>query len=72
MISNETKGHLVLIGGNEDKIRNRVILQAIVKINNVQNIVVIPTASRYYPRQLGDKYRSAFKKLGVDKIDLLG
>ncbi|MCD4819319.1 MAG: cyanophycinase [Candidatus Cloacimonetes bacterium] len=71
MISNETKGHLVLIGGNEDKIRNREILHAIVKINNVQNIAVIPTASRYYPRQLGDKYKSAFKNLGVKKIELL-
>ena len=71
MISNETKGHLVLIGGNEDKVRNREILQRIVNINNVKNIAVIPTASRYYPRQLGDKYRSAFSKLGVKKIEIL-
>ena len=59
-----------MIGGNEDKRRNKTILKSLIEINNAKNMVIIPTASSY-PRSLGEKYFRAFKKLGLEHISVL-
>ena len=65
------KGSLVLIGGNEDKTRNKEVLKEIVQVNQAKKVVIVPSASKYYPRQLGEKYQIAFRDLGAETIDVL-
>jgi len=64
------KGHLVLIGGNEDRVGGRTVLKRIVSLNAVRQIAVIPTASEF-PRELGEKYERAFRELGVPRVTAL-
>ncbi|MCD4679172.1 MAG: cyanophycinase [Bacteroidales bacterium] len=69
-ISNDTKGNLVLIGGAEDKRRDKRILKRILNLNNADNIVIIPSASSS-PKGISDDYYYAFRKLGAKKINTL-
>ncbi len=69
-INNDTKGNLVLIGGAEDKRRDKRILKRILELNNAENIVIIPSASSY-PKRLSDDYFYAFRKLGAKNINTL-
>ncbi len=63
-------GHLVLIGGAEDRTQDKLILRRTIKINNASRIAVIPTASKY-ARDAGDGYIDSFRDLGVSHIDVL-
>jgi cyanophycinase len=65
------KGHLILIGGSEDKVKNKDVLKEVILCNHAKKIVVIPTASKYYPNELGEKYVRAFMDLGAEQIDVL-
>ncbi|MFH1861693.1 MAG: cyanophycinase [bacterium] len=58
------KGVLVLIGGDEDKSGERIILRRLVEINQAKRIAIIPTASAH-PRKLAEQYLNAFKAVGV-------
>ena len=64
------KGHLVLIGGGEDKRNDKRILKKTIELNNAQNIAIIPTASSY-TYELGQKYIDTFRSLGVKTVNNL-
>jgi cyanophycinase len=70
-MNKEKKGHLILIGGSEDKVRNKDVLKEVWQTNKAKKVAIIPTASKYYPRELGEKYSSAFQDLGAEKIEVL-
>lgn len=64
------RGSLVLIGGAEDRKKDKHVLMRAVGINNAQNICVLPCASSY-PATLGEDYVNAFKQIGVKNVSLL-
>ncbi len=64
------KGTLVLVGGAEDKQYSKVVLQTIHNLNNAQNILIIPTASRYGV-ELGNEYKTIFEQFGAAGISVL-
>ncbi len=47
-------GHLVLIGGSEDRRGPMRILRRVVEINDAKTIAIIPTATNYPERTLAD------------------
>lgn len=63
---NRQRGHLVLIGGAEDKNDKMEVLRKVVNINNAKTVAVIPTASSY-TYELGRKYLECFRSLGVNE-----
>lgn len=64
-----TKGHLILIGGAEDRKEDKLILKKIVELNNAKTVTVIPSAS-CYPTGVSEDYYYAFKSLGVENIQI--
>ena len=66
----EKKGFLALIGGNEKKSGQKLILKKLLEIRNIDSISVIPSASMN-PKRLSRKYVDAFNDLGVRKIEVL-
>jgi cyanophycinase len=65
-----TKGQLIIIGGNEDKLKTMNILRSVVERAGAQCISVIPTASAY-GKELGDEYAAIFTKLGIPKAHVI-
>jgi len=65
-------GTVIVIGGAEDKVRDRVILNRFVTLAGGQDatVVVISTASSM-GQEAGDRYRGIFTELGVGKIRTL-
>jgi cyanophycinase len=61
-----TKGLLIIVGGNEDKIKTKSVLQYIADNSHASCISIIPTASTY-GKELGDEYAAMFTKLGIPK-----
>jgi cyanophycinase len=61
----KVKGHLVLIGGAEDKVYNKLILQDFFRLSGEENarIVVLPTASSF--PGVGEVYRKIFSAWGA-------
>jgi cyanophycinase len=66
-----SRGFVIPIGGAEDKISDRRILQQFVQLCGGSNSVlaVIPTASMV--PVTGDAYRQLFSELGVGRIDIV-
>jgi len=62
-------GTVILIGGAEDKVRDRVILQRFVSLAGGKRarIVVISTASAF-AQEAGDRYRQVFGELGAASV----
>src|SRR5262245_5552517 len=65
-----TEGHVIVIGGAEDKVRERVILSRFVKLAGGEDarVAVISTASSLGPLA-GEMYRRVFGELGVSHVD---
>ena len=63
-------GHLIVIGGAEDKIRDRVILSRFVALagGSTARIAVIATASSFAV-EVGERYRQVFTDLGAAHVD---
>jgi cyanophycinase len=63
-------GHLIVIGGAEDKIRDRVILSRFVALagGSAARIAVIATASSFAV-EVGERYREVFTDLGAARVD---
>jgi cyanophycinase len=63
-------GHLIVIGGAEDKIRDRVILSRFVALagGGDARIAVIATASSFAV-EVGERYRDVFTDLGAGHVD---
>src|SRR5436190_11858513 len=64
-----TEGHVIVIGGAEDKVREKVILSRFVKLagGHDARIAVISTASSLGPLA-GEMYRRVFGELGVAEV----
>src|SRR3954452_2134231 len=64
-----TDGHVMVIGGAEDKVRERVILSRFVKLagGHDARIAVISTASSLGPLA-GEMYRRVFTELGASEV----
>lgn len=69
LIKSNSKGHLILIGGAEDRKDDKLILKKIVEINHAKTVTVIPSAS-CYPTGVSEDYYYAFKSLGVENIQI--
>lgn len=65
-------GHLLIIGGAEDKYNERRILRKFISLAGEEkaNILMIPVASDF-PEFAADVYIQAFKKLGVVNLKVL-
>ena len=63
-------GHLIVIGGAEDKIRDRVILSRFIALagGNRARIAVVATASSFAV-EVGERYREVFGDLGAARVD---
>lgn len=64
------KGTLTLIGGAEDRNSSDGVLKTLVEKTKARHAVVVPTASMY-GYELGDEYKDTFRRLGVDRIDIM-
>ncbi len=64
------KGNLVLIGGAEDRNKEKAVLENLVGLNKAQKVVIIPTAT-LYPGECGEDYYYAFRDLGLKQIEVL-
>jgi cyanophycinase len=64
-----TEGTVIIIGGAEDKVRDRVILSRFVSLagGTDATIVVISTASSLGPLA-GERYKGVFGELGVSRV----
>jgi len=65
-----TEGHVIIIGGAEDKVRERVILTRFIKLAGGPDarIAVISTASSLGPLA-GEMYRRVFGELGAAEVN---
>jgi cyanophycinase len=63
-------GHLIVIGGAEDKIRDRVILSRFVALagGSAARIAVVAAASSFAV-EVGERYRQVFTDLGAAQVD---
>jgi cyanophycinase len=64
-----TEGHVIVIGGAEDKVRERVILSRFIKLagGHDARIAVVSTASSLGPLA-GEMYRRVFSELGAAEV----
>lgn len=65
-----TEGHVIVIGGAEDKVRERVILNRFVRLagGHDARIAVVSTASSLGPLA-GEMYRRVFTELGASHVE---
>lgn len=66
-----TKGHLLIIGGAEDKTNGSVILRRASEMLAGPDILTILTTATEKPEEAGKNYLSVFKKLGVANVQVL-
>jgi cyanophycinase len=68
----EQKGHLVIIGGAEDRVGHKHVLKRVVELSGGKDahIVVLTTASGFGP-EVEKVYQKAFDDLGVAKVTTL-
>lgn len=66
---NPPKGHLVAIGGNEDKVKDLKVLREICNLpeGGTRTVEIIPLASQI-PLEVAEAYHSAFNKIGIDTV----
>ncbi|MDD2497354.1 MAG: cyanophycinase [Desulfitobacteriaceae bacterium] len=66
------RGHLIIIGGAEDKFGESIILKEVAgNVNNREGGLVVLTTATEKPDQVGKEYRDVFKRLGVREIKVL-
>lgn len=68
----KVKGNLIIIGGAEDKTGQRTILKHVSDIvrEKTGSLVVLTTATEK-PKEVGNDYKTVFKSLGVERIEVL-
>ncbi len=69
-MSEKKKNYVILIGGSEDRKRDKVILNRMLKKTRAKHIAIIPSAS-FYPIEASREYKNAFNDLGVKNVDTL-
>ncbi len=65
------KGHLVLIGGREEKRGDITVLRRTFLLNNASKVIVIPSASNSYSADIGVEYAELFKELGAESTGVI-
>ncbi len=66
-----SKGYLMIIGGAEDKDGNSTILKQAPQMLSENDVLTVLTTATENPKEAGAKYRRAFERLGVKKIQIL-
>ena len=70
-MKNDNRGHLLIIGGAEDKTGENIILgKAGDMLENNQLLTIITTATQF-PEEVGNSYKRIFLKLGLKNIQIL-
>ncbi|MGL5082768.1 MAG: cyanophycinase [Microcoleaceae cyanobacterium] len=71
MTSSQTKTSILIIGGAEDKVHGREILQTFFNRAGSSNaqLAIIPSASRE-PAVQGERYRQIFEEMGANAIEI--
>lgn len=65
------KGHLIIIGGAEDKTGESVILKQARQMLTDDEILTVLTTATESPIEVGENYKQAFARLGVKNIQVL-
>lgn len=65
-------GHLIIIGGAEDRKNEMILLSRFVELTRMRNPrIVILTAASTYQNEVWETYKIAFKKLGITHVSRL-
>lgn len=65
-------GHLIAIGGNEDRVNEMVVLNRVIKkIGKVNYKIAIITTASEMPEERGREYYQVFDRLGASEIAIL-
>lgn len=67
----ERKGHLFIIGGAEDKEGSATILNHACRMLNAESPLIVLTTATENTEEAGRKYRKAFEKMGVGRLQVL-
>lgn len=68
----QRRGPLVIIGGAEDREGDCLILREFVRrAGGVQANIVVLTAATSLPREVGDDYIRAFKRIGAETVEVI-
>lgn len=67
----QNMGHLVIIGGAEDKLGESVILKQAKKLISSDDTLTVLTTASEAPQEVGSTYREAFKRIGIENINIL-
>lgn len=67
----DTKGHLIIIGGAEDKIGESVILKQAREMLSDTDVLTVITTATEEPEKAGDNYREVFGRMGIRNIQVL-
>lgn len=65
------KGHLIIIGGAEDKSSESEILKQAPRMMDPDDLLTIITTATEYPEEVGQDYKDVFSSLGVNHIEIL-
>jgi cyanophycinase len=66
-----TRGHLLIIGGAEDKTNGSVILKETLEMLGKSDILTVLTTATENPEEVGQNYLTVFRRLGAENIQLL-
>jgi cyanophycinase len=70
-MQDDIKGHLIIIGGAEDKQGECIILkQALQMLSNNEQLTILTTATEN-PKEVGDIYQGVFGRIGAKNIKIL-
>lgn len=67
----ESKGYLIIIGGAEDKTGESVILNQAKEFLAEGECLTVLTTATEGPKKAGESYKDAFKRLGIDNLQIL-
>lgn len=66
-----TRGHLLIIGGAEDKQNGSAILKSIAEMLAGPDVLTILTTATEKPEEVGQSYMTVFRRLGVSNVQVL-
>lgn len=70
-MTESAKGHLIIIGGAEDKSSGSEILKQAPRMMEPDDLLTIITTATEYPVEVGREYRDVFSSLGARHIEIL-
>lgn len=71
-MSSTPKGHLIIIGGHEDKEGDEDILKLVAqRARGKEHSLVVVTVATQHPKQVGEEYQKLFKDLGAQQVEVI-